>query len=399
MSKPTQHTTPQPSRRALLGWFISISGAATFLTFVAAAEGVLSNLPGLFSRRARRGPGTGHDRAKRARIRREVAAAHASSNTELVLIDRRNPSGGVRTSVVHWPHPLLFGRRLVLREKPQILLGNQWQHVVQPHCSVDLTSSNSSTTHFYAAHEGAIRENLALAALSVDKNGGLKGLDEALAILGPLFDDDRQRCNWRLYHLFGRLTCCAESEPARAYSSVLERAWKRPQHETRPKELEFLASAEKFNEWYAKTKTEQFTRRLRKRILFAQALRRGQSSSGQDTVFAERVRSNRPRPLTTQEQMSTRRFKLARRKERRAARKKFSFWDRVKVITNSFRREFGLDSNDQSTTGEQYGTRPSGTKRRKQDRRKHTTKCAVSKRNLHCIPMRRRSPLRRTTLR
>ncbi len=399
MREPPQQAPSRPSRRAFLGWSISIAGAASFLTFVAAAEGVLSNLPGLFSRRFKRGVATGHDRAKRARLRRRTASVRASANTDLVLIERRNSSGKVRTSVVHWPHPLLFGRRLALREKPQVLPGNQWQHIVHAHCGAEPASFNSSTTHFYAAHEGAIRENLALAALSLDSGNRLQGLDEALAILAPLFDDDRQRCNWRLYHLFGRLTCCSESEPARAYSSVIERAWKRPHEETKPKELDFLASAENFNRWYAKTKTERFARRLRKRIQFAQALRRGQSSSGQDTVLAERDRSNRPRPHTIHGRMSVRKLKLARRRERRAARKKFTFWDRIKVLANGFRREFAPDSNGQNTTNEPYDLRSTSSRRGKNHRRKQTRKCAVSKRNLHCIPMRRKLPSRRTTLR
>lgn len=108
------------SRRALLGWFVSLFCAGAVLTLVASAEGVFSYFSELFPRRLRSRPKVGHDRAKQKRLRRKRVnrIAENSANPELVLIENHRPDRRVGTSIVHWPHPKLFRRLLILRQSP-----------------------------------------------------------------------------------------------------------------------------------------------------------------------------------------------------------------------------------------------------------------------------------------
>jgi hypothetical protein len=396
MGKPSISSSPQFSRRAFFGWFISLGGAAVFLTFVAGAEGVLSTLPGLFSKSPKRGSKLGHDRAKRARTRRKRFAKQATLNHELVIVERRYPPTKVRSSVVHWPHQALFTPRLLLKKNAPTLPGDSWKDRVHPHCGLDELTSKASTTHFYAAHDGVIREQLCLACLSLNASSELHGAEDAMAILSPLFDDDRQRCNWRLYHLFARLACWAETSPEQARARILTTAWKRPMSGDMPKQLEFLNSDQEFHRWYVKSKSDRFVRRLHKRIEFAQSLRWGQSSSGQDTASAERDRSNRPRPLPKKLQTDRRRQKLHRRKERRARRKTFGFQDRIKILIGRFRRELGSDSDTDAksnpATMQSPVLKPYRTDHhRKALPRMRKARCTVSRRHIPSIPIRRRS--------
>ncbi len=154
------------SRRALLGWFGSIGMAAVIVTIIGAIESYFSNVPGLFSwSRNRPNRNLGRDRAKLIRLGRKAKKANAS-NRDLILVENHNRSGRLSSSVVHWPHPLLFGLRLPLKETHRILEGDEWKKIVQPRCGKGPLWTKSSTTHFEAAHEEAIREHLALEELS-----------------------------------------------------------------------------------------------------------------------------------------------------------------------------------------------------------------------------------------
>ncbi len=381
--------SPQPdpqrfSRRALFGWFGSIGMAAAFVTIIGAIESYFSNVPDLFSwspNHANRSPRLG--RAKLARIRRKAKKAYAASNTDLILVEHRDRSRQIKSSVVHWPHPLLLGRRLPLKKTHRVVKRDEWKKIVQPRCGKGPRWTASSTTHFEAAHEAVIREHLALEELSFVDSNQVQGLDKALSILVPLFGDDRNRCNWRAYYLYSRVLCWQESDPEQARSAILRTVWNRPDAEVKPKQIAFLWSADEFRKWHNKSRTGRFLKRLRKRAEFARSLRRGQSSSGQDTASAERDRSNRPRPLASKERARTRKLKLARRKERRGAPKRITFWNRVMILWNRPVRQTSPGDLGSNTTGAPHKAHLLKVGRKN----KRKIKCRVSKRRQQCIPV------------
>jgi hypothetical protein len=250
---------------------------------------------------------------------------------------------------VHWPHPLLFTYRLPKKAR-QVLANDHWKAVVKARCVSERSKRPSSITHFYAKHESVIREQLALAEISFRANG-ISGTDNALETLGPALFDNLHRFNWRLYHLYARLVCCGEADAKKAFERVLTEAWARPEAEPKPKELAFLASYDRFVKFHGKTRSEPVQKRLKERVEFAVSLRGGQSSSGQDTAFAERARSNRPRPHT-----QTRKAKLERRSERRGKRKKVSFWNRIAILWK--RASATPESKQQSLEKPRLTTRP-----------------------------------------
>jgi hypothetical protein len=313
------------TRRAWFGWLASIGAAALVLIVV-----IVWNGWAFIRRRPARTSLPGRRRNRAAA--RNAAAKFATANHNLLLVQHHAPKEVLKSSVVHWPHPKLFKNRPQLTHNPKPLPGNEWQAVVQARCQP--AQPPPTATHFAALHEGTIRENLALSKLTFTPKGELQNVDAALAILAPLFDDDRQRCNLRLYHLYGTLVSWKEPNPEAAYKAVIGATWKRPA-ESRPAGLQFLQDLAKFTKWHQnRARRESSINQLRKRIAVAQWLR-GQSSSGQDTAQAERDRSNRPRPLTP-DRRETRTRKLARRKQRRAERngRKSSlalFWNRLRL--------------------------------------------------------------------
>ena len=395
MSGPHQPSPPRFSRRALLGWIASICGATVLITFIAAVEGFFSNIPRLISWNSKRaGRIPGHDRAKLARIRRKAQTVFAFSNPNLVLVVHRSRENRIRSSVVHWPHPWLFGRQLPLKQNHRTLQNDQWKKIVQPHCGKGVPWGNSSTTHFYAAREAVIREHLALAELSFGSSNNVQGLDKALAVLAPLFDEDRSRCNWRIYYLYSRLVCWKEPDAELARAAILRTAWSRADTEAKPIQLAFLSSIDEFRKWHTKSRTDRFLQRLKKRTQFAQSLRGGQSSSGQDTATAERVRSNRPRPLATRKQTRTRVLKLRRRKERRGAHKKLALWNRVTILWKRSAPQSSQDELNRSTKGGPHKIHL----RKVRHTNKPKAQCTVSKRKLQCIPIEGKSKMGRIVL-
>ena len=384
MSDSPQPNPQRPSRRALLGWFGSIGIAAAFVAITGAIESYFSNVPSLFSwspNRANRTPRP--SRAKLMRMGRKAKKAHAASNTDLILVEHRDRSKRLMTSVVHWPHPLLIGRRLPLNMTHQLLKRDEWKKIVQPRCGKGSRWTKPSTTHFEAAHEAIMREHLALEELSFVDINQVHGLDEALNVLAPLFADDRNRCNWRAYYLYSRILCWQEPDPEQARSAILRTVWNRSDVELKPKQIAFLWSVDEFRKWHSKTRTAPFLRRLRKRTEFARSLRGGQSSSGQDTASAERDRSNRPRPLATKQRARIRKLKLARRRERRAAPKKITFWNRVMILWNRSTRQTSSGDLSRNTNGTPHKAHLLKAGRKN----KRNLKCTISKRRQQCIPV------------
>lgn len=364
------------SRRAFLGWFISIGGAATVVTGLAAWEGVMSNLPSLFSWRSKRRRIPGHDRAKLRRIARHSQPRSLFEESVNLVLVRDSSKISIRSSVVHWPHPRLFAAHLPKRGNHRVLLGDDWKRIVQPRCVAGKTKRAGSTTHFYPPHEGLIREQLALNEVTF-RTDSIEGTSKALEILRPALEDNRQRYNWRLYHLYGRLICCEEADPTKAYKRVLNDAWARPEAEHIPKELFFLSDIASFESFHAKARTSSFQKQLKKRVEFAVSLRRSQSSSGQDTaVWAERVRSNRPRL-----QSNVRRAKLARRSKRRGMGKRDSFWHRITVL---WKRASLTPNSNELTTEKPHLTTAQRLRHLK-------IRSFVSPRLESCIPTRRQS--------
>lgn len=384
MSDPVQPDARRFSRRAFFGWLGSIGLAAVVVTIIGTIERYLSNVPGLTSwNPSRPGHTAGHDRAKLTRLRRKTQQAYAASNSNLVLVQQRDPARRLRSSVVQWPHPLLFARRPALRSTHRILKNDEWKGIVRPRCGKGRPWAEASTTHFVGAHEATIREYLALGEISFDGSDSTQGLDMALSVLAPLFGDDRNRCNWRAYFLYARLMCCQESDPERARSAVLLTVWNRPSTEAKPKQIAFLWSADEFRKWHKKTRTERFLKRLRGRTEFARLLRGGQSSSGQDTASAERDRSNRPRPLASKGMPRARKLKLVRRKERRGAAKKITLWNRINILWNHSTRQIGPGDLSPKTTA---GPRKVHLLKARHANG-HKLKCKTPVRKQPCVPV------------
>lgn len=377
-NKPTPKR--KVSRRALFGWCVSAGAAALFVGIFTSIHNALSDIPALTFWKSRRTGHAGRERAKSVRIIRKVQTARGVSNPDLVLVENRSPSRELKTSVVHWPHPSLFGRRPILNTRHRVLKNDDWKNVVKPRCSGTSLEKKRSTTHFDARRDAVIREHLALAKVSFESGNSPRpnhGVDEALAILAPIFDDDRNRCNWRAYHLYSRLVCLNETDPEQARGAILKATWNRPESEPKPDQLRFLSSAGAFSLWHKKCSTFREFQRLRRRVEFSKSLRGGQSSSGQDTAFAERDRSNRPRPLANRKSGSVRQKKLERRKIRRGARKRVTFWHRITVLWNRARL-----SNQSPRTDQELN--PHENRHRKI---RHSRRCPVSKRGTRCLPL------------
>jgi len=385
-NKPT--STAKLSRRALLGWSISAGAAAVFVAIFARIHNALSDVPALTFWRSNRTAHAGRQRAKLSRTIRKQRDTIVTSNFELVLVEHRSPSGNLKNSVVHWPHPSLFGHRSQLSARHRILRNNEWKSLVRPHCGKGSLWSKGSTTHFLAPRDAVIREHLALVELSfenVDASHPPHGLDQALAILGPIFDDDRNRCNWRTYHLYSKLVCWKEPDPERARAAILSATWNRPDSETKPKQLSYLSSPGNFSAWHKKCQTIGQFQRLRKRVKFSQSLRGGQSSSGQDTASAERAVRIGLGPRTTKTLISIHQHKLARRKARRGAKKRVTLRQRISVLWNR-----AFSNNEKASANTELKPRKNHP-----EKARHSPKCPVSNRRLQCIPLREKPRLLR----
>lgn len=247
----------------------------------------------------------------------------------------------------------------------------------------------SSTTHFYPPQEATIREHLALAALEFKPSEQVSGLSEALGTLLPLFSDDRQRCNWRVFQLYARLVCLDESNPEKAYAAVLTDAWKRPVAQV-PNQLLFLKSLVDFQKWYAKSLSAKWGKLLKKRVEAAKSMW-SQSSSGQDTGQPERVRSNRPRLL--QPVSAVRKAKLSRRRKKRAALRANTMGKRFVTVWSRLQRAF---AEDEGQTGVNEAELQPQKIRNHRTRNKKRFHCTVSRLNIPSIPSpnKRRSFLR-----
>lgn len=318
----------------------------------------------------------------------------------LVQVDHLSRHKKAKFSVIYWPHPALFRRRPLLSTRAHTVMVSEWPLRVKGrwlerprgHCILE-TSDQAVPIYFDRAREGVIRENLALNSLSFDAVGNLQGLEGALSTLTPLFDDDRNRCNWRLYCLFARLACWKDANPAQALGRILTTVWKRPDDKL-PNQLSFLASIEAFKKWHARCKSRYTVIRLKRRIELAQSLCGGQSSSGKDTANAERARSNRPRPPSTRSQLQTRRKKLARRSLRRAQRSGFSVRNRVRTLWDRFWQDLNnteVDSKGSSLKESRRPAHPSRTRHMGRSR----FRCLVSRRTIPCESRRFRRRLTR----
>ena len=380
--------SPTFSRRALLGWFLSIGSAAGIMALIS-----WLGFSGLFSKTGK-APLQKHDRAKAKRKARRAVSAAASVVPRFVLTEWRGPRRQLQSSLVHWIHPQ-FNHQPRIGHATRAIQPKEVPAKVHPRCSKNASMVRKGTTHFYPPLESITRENLALASINVlevetnDTKNGTKngtnanGMATALALLMPLFDDDRHRCDWRIYSLYARLYCCKEPDAKAAYNNLLATVWKRK--DRRPQQLAFLASLEQFEKWHARSRSSTAVRRLQHRIETANSMIRGLSSNGQDTATAEAPRSNRARPLSPT-QKETRKLKLSRRHQRRKARRGNSA-DQTAILWHRMLRNLELNTNRRDSNGIE-ATVPSAPRVFRQIRKskRFHRECSAPRQNLPTIP-------------
>lgn len=320
---------PGLTRRALFGWLVSLGGAGLVLAIFAATQGALSNLPGLFSKRQRTG------RAKAARLRRRQPWRNAPREASFLR---------TRKGVVHLQTSRLFSRQ----RRP--VRGQVVKEPLQVAARCLKKSGATPTSYFAAREEGVIREHLALSLLSFQEGRITGNIEQALETLRPVFDDNRNRCNWRLYELYGRLLCLRYDDKQRqlAYDAARRELWPYPDATLpaipgRPADqqpLAWLASLDSFTRWHQRTRSDAMRKRLVKRMEQARVFVEGQSSSGKDTASRGEDRSNRPSPSS--HKRSARRTRRNLREHRQAAVRP-SPWRRFsdafsRAVTNGPRR-------------------------------------------------------------
>jgi len=180
------------SRRAFVGWFISIGGSV-----------ILTSVFGLFYKIEELGQWL--IRIVRGKVRHEFHTARDArksfrairpwENPQMVINVSPNLDEGIR--IIHWPHSKLFKCRYQVAEKNQQLLEiEDWRKALE-----------EDKACFEKGKSGAILEQLALRELMVSGDDQLEfaGLDKGIEVLRRALSLKENKRSRRLVELIGRL--------------------------------------------------------------------------------------------------------------------------------------------------------------------------------------------------